>query len=457
MSDFSKYNLTPSAKNLLSKSQKCAEKYGHLKVIDIHMIYVLFAMNHSNIDFAMETYGWLRGGFRKAIEMVLEEYTEPKRKKKIFSPEIFEILDYAQKISKKHKNDYIGLDHILLSILKMRREIRVFFIGLDCNVDEFCTLLEHTIVHGIEDELPPPIAGAAPTVQPQAKTKTSISDYCENINNTIQEKGTFEIFGREEETKRAYEILLRKNKSNIILVGEAGVGKTAIVEGIVEKIIQKKCPSFLQGKKILSLDMTSLLSGTMYRGQMEEKVKKIIDEITSNEDYILFIDEIHTIVGSGNSEGSLDLANSLKPVLSRGNFRCIGATTREEYEKYFKGDSALNRRFEKIDVFEPSKEQTLSLIKKAKTSYEKFHDVKFTTKILEIIVNLGEEFLIHQKFPDKAFDIIDEAGAKTKIENNGKFVKTSTIYEIFAQKLNTTVENVKNKNNIPLPGKIGFM
>ena len=143
--------------------------------------------------------------------------------------------------------------------------------------------------------------------------------------------------------------------------------------------------------------------------------------------------------------------------MSRGNFRCIGATTKEEYEKYFKGDSALNRRFEKIDVFEPSKEQTLTLIKKAKTSYEQFHDVKFTTKILEIIVNLGEEFLIHQKFPDKAFDIIDEAGAKTKIENNGKFVKTSTIYEIFAQKLNTTVENVKNKNNISLPGKIGFM
>ena len=207
--------------------------------------------------------------------------------------------------------------------------------------------------------------------------------------------------------------------------------------------------------------MTSVLAGTMYRGQMEEKVKKIIDEVSSNDDYILFIDEIHTIVGAGNSEGGLDMANSLKPVLSRGGFACIGATTKEEYEKYFKTDSALNRRFEKIDVFEPSQEQTLDLIKKAKNSYEKFHDVKFNPRVLKEIVTLCHEFLPKKRFPDKAFDILDEAGAKTKIENDGKVkspkVSLDVIYDIFAHKLNTSSQNVKNKTNINVDNRIGFM
>ena len=182
--------------------------------------------------------------------------------------------------------------------------------------------------------------------------------------------------------------------------------------------------------------MTSVLAGTMYRGQMEEKVKAIIDEISSSDDYILFIDEIHTIVGAGSSEGSLDLANSLKPVLSRGGFACIGATTKDEYLKYFKGDSALNRRFEKIDILEPTKEQTFELLKKAKSSYEKFHNVRFTSSVLLKIINLCAEYLPEKKFPDKAFDILDEAGAKTKIlfadEKEQKKIDMETIYGIFA-------------------------
>lgn len=457
MTDFSKYNLTPSAKDALMKAQECASKYGHLKVIDIHLLYSILTYDHVNIDFCMEICGWIKPAFRKMLILILKKYKEPRRKKKIFAPEIFEILDAAQKISNKNKDDYIGLDHIVCAILIGRKMIRTFFQGLKCEVDEFCDLLLSTIKNGIDYSLePPPMVGAAPTNPNATKAKQKLEDWCENINQKIIDRESFEIFGRDDEIVRCYEILLKKNKSNVILVGEAGVGKTAIVEGIAEQIIQKKCPSFLHGKKILSLDMTSLLAGTMYRGQMEEKVKKIIDEISSNEDYILFIDEIHTIVGSGSSEGSLDLANSLKPVLSRGNFRCIGATTKDEYEKYFRGDSALNRRFEKIDVHEPTKEESLALIQKAKFSYEKFHDVKFSVKTLNTIIDLCDEFLINKKFPDKAFDILDEAGTKTKIENNGHAVKLETIYKIFAQKLNTSVENIKGKNNIIIPGKIGF-
>ena len=286
-----------------------------------------------------------------------------------------------------------------------------------------------------------------------------MEESCENINERIKDRGTFEIFGRDSETQRAFEILLKKNKSNVVLVGEAGVGKTAIVEGLVERILQSKCPKSLKSKKIYSLDMTSLLAGTMYRGQMEEKVKAIIETASEDEHCILFIDEIHTIIGAGSSEGSLDLANILKPALSRGDVSCIGATTNDEYNKYFKGDSALNRRFEKIEILEPTKEPTLELLQKAKVSYEKFHNVKFKKEILKIIVDLCSEFQTDKKFPDKAFDIIDEAGVKGKMENDENksalSIDKSIIYDIFASKFNTTIEKIKSKD-IHIPGKIGF-
>ena len=462
MTDFSSYNLTPSAKNCLLEAQEVASEYHHLKVIDVHLIYAILQSDHTNIDFCMEMNGWIKTGFLQALELVLEQYKEPKRKYKVFAPEIFEILDAAQKLSKRNKDDFIGLDHILVALLETRREIRAFFVGLQVDVVQFCTTLIYIIKNGIDTSLPPMVEVSKPaSAPPKQKQAQGISEWCENINETIENRGTFEIFGREKETERSFEILLRKNKSNIILVGEAGVGKTAIVEGLAEKIIQKKCPKFLQNKKILSLDMTSVLAGTMYRGQMEEKVKAIIDEISSSDDYILFIDEIHTIVGAGSSEGSLDLANSLKPVLSRGGFACIGATTKDEYLKYFKGDSALNRRFEKIDVLEPTKEQTFELLKKAKSSYEKFHNVRFTSSVLLKIIELCAEYLPEKKFPDKAFDILDEAGAKTKIlfadEKEQKKIDMETIYGIFAQKLNTNIENVKTNTDINVTNKIGFL
>jgi ATP-dependent Clp protease ATP-binding subunit ClpC len=463
MTDFSSYNLTPTAKQSLIKAQEVAMGYQHLKVIDIHLLYSVIQSDQNNIKYAMELNGWLIEGMMTALEMVLDQYKEPKRKYKVFAPEIFKILDESKILAKKTKDNFIGVDHMLITILQSRKDIKAFFIGLNVDVNKFCHTLVYIIKNGIDYNSPPPMVEVtpAPVQSAPTKKKQNISDWCEDINETIKERGTFEIFGREKEIERSCEILLRKNKSNIILVGEAGVGKTAIVEGLAEKIIQNKCPRFLKNKKILSLDMTSVLAGTMYRGQMEEKVKQIIDKISNSDEYILFIDEIHTIVGSGSSEGSLDLANSLKPVLSRGNFSCIGATTKNEYEKYFKGDSALNRRFEKINVLEPNQKETLKLLMKAKLSYEKFHNVKFSLSIIKKIINLCDKYLPEKKFPDKAFDIIDEAGAKTKINNSNikepLKVELNTVYIIFAQKLNTTVDNVKNDTNISVGNQIGFM
>ena len=307
--DFSEYNLTPSAKKSLQLAKEKEDSMQHLKVIDIHLFWAVLQIDHSVIDFSLESNHLLKSGFVKAMEMVIAEYKEPKRKKKIYSPEILEILNEAKKLSKLNKDEFIGIDHIFVAILKVRKEIIDFLSGIGVDVKTLKKDLLDVIKNGIQ----PQFAGPAQTQTATAESVESLENWCENINQKISERNTFEIFGRDKEIERAFEILLRKNKRNVIFVGDAGVGKTAIVEGMVEKIIKKECPEILKNKKIYSLDMTSILSGTIYRGQMEEKIKNILKKISEDGDCILFIDEIHTIIGAGSSEGSLDMANILKP------------------------------------------------------------------------------------------------------------------------------------------------
>ena len=409
--DFSNFNLTPSSKKALEGARIIADSNKHLKVIDLHLIGALLLQDNVNIDFSLQLCDVNKIGLLTAFKEVILEYKERKRKKAIYAEEISDILETAKTISTSYGHDYIGVDHIFLSILVTRDEISNFMGSLEIDLEKLIDTLSNSIEHGVE-----PI----PTTQqpkPQPKTKSaddSIESCFENLNKTVLERGTFEIFGRDKEIDRAFEVLLRKNKSNVIFVGDAGVGKTAIVEGMVEQIVKRECPDLLLHKEIVSLDVTSVLSGTIYRGQMEEKMQKILKLVSENHHLILFIDEIHTIVGSGNSEGGLDLANILKPALSRGNISCIGATTLDEYKRYFEKDSALNRRFECISVAEPTKEETKKLLSKAKVSYEKFHQVSFDDNVLDIIIDLCDEYLPSKKFPDKAFDILDESGAKTK-------------------------------------------
>ena len=495
--DLSKYNLTPSAKKAIEDAKMIAETFGHLKVIDLHLLLSIAHFPHSNIDYVLDHNGIIKDGFQKGIDYVLSNYKEPKRKKKIYSPEIVEILDAALMFSNKFKDEYIGIDHILLAILATRKDICDFLMSLEIDLEKIVKDLMLVIKSGIPEK-----TVIANNPQMQEKSTAKITDWCENLNEKIVKRGDYEIFGREKEIERIFEVLLKKNKSNVILVGEAGVGKTAVAEGIAEQIIGMKCPDMLLHKQILSLDVTSVLAGTMYRGQMEEKLKKIIEELSDSDHYILFIDEIHNIVGAGGgTDGGLDFANIMKPALSKGRISCIGATTKQEYERFFKKDSALSRRFEKIDIEEPSKKQTLELLKSAKRSYEKFHQVIYEDEVVETIVDLCDTYLTNKKFPDKAFDVLDESGAITKKHNvtrpkeakkmeikltdfefqkhkdfnkyHKKYSKIiqdwgdslkdkiynvdiEIIYDIFASKLNTSKENIKSKKNIPLSGKIGF-
>jgi ATP-dependent Clp protease ATP-binding subunit ClpC len=233
----------------------------------------------------------------------------------------------------------------------------------------------------------------------------------------LAEEGKLDpVIGRDNEINRIAQILSRRKKNNPIILGEPGCGKTAIVEGLAKKIFEGDCPQNLANKRIVSLDMTSIVAGTKYRGQFEERMKVIIDELYSNPDIIIFIDEIHTMIGAGNSSGSMDASNIFKPALSRGELQCIGATTFEEYRKNIEKDGALERRFQKVIVDASTKEETLIILQNSKDRYEKHHKVSYSDEILKLCVELADRYISDREFPDKAFDIIDEVGARSQVE-----------------------------------------
>ena len=237
------------------------------------------------------------------------------------------------------------------------------------------------------------------------------------------------VIGREMEINRIAQILSRRKKNNPIIIGEPGCGKTAIVEGLAMKIFNGDCPRNLKDKRIVLLDLTSIVAGTKYRGQFEERMKVIIEELSENPDIIIFIDEIHTLVGAGNSSGSMDGSNIFKPALARGEIQCIGATTLDEYRTNFEKDGALERRFQKVVVDSPNKEETLKIITNVKDKYEEYHKVTYSPEVLEMCVNLADRYITDREFPDKAFDILDEVGARSQVE-----VKTPESIEILRQK-----------------------
>jgi len=243
-----------------------------------------------------------------------------------------------------------------------------------------------------------------------------LDNFSRNLIKLAEEGKLDPVIGREREINRIAQILSRRKKNNPIIIGEPGCGKTAIVEGLAIKIFNGECPRNLQDKKIVSLDMTSIVAGTKYRGQFEERMKVIIEELQSNPNIIVFIDEIHTIVGAGNSSGSLDASNIFKPALARGEIQCVGATTLDEYRKNFEKDGALDRRFQKVIVDAATKQETLQILNQAKEKYENYHKVKYSDEVLSLCVDLAERYITDREFPDKAFDIIDEVGARNQVE-----------------------------------------
>jgi len=276
------------------------------------------------------------------------------------------------------------------------------------------------------------VRGAEETEEP-AKDGDALSAYCVNLNEKAKKGGVDPLIGRDSEVERCIQVLVRRRKNNPLLVGDPGVGKTAIAEGIARKIVENEVPDVLAGATIYSLDMGSLLAGTRYRGDFEERIKQVVKELEEKDNAVLFIDEIHTVIGAGaTSGGAMDASNLLKPALQNGGLRCMGSTTYKEYRQHFEKDRALARRFQKIDVAEPSVPDAIKILQGLKSYFEDFHDVRFTNESLKTAVELSARYMGDRKLPDKAIDVIDEAGAQMRLQPVSKRKKTIGVKEVEA-------------------------
>lgn len=339
------------------------------------------------------------------------------------------MCDMAAVESRSMRNDYIGTEHLLLAALRDESSVTARFLeAIPITLEDARKAVADVMAEGGSSASPigasASMAGAGtrgggmPGMEPgKQKQKASLlTEYSRDLTASARAGNLDPVIGRDREIQRIIQILSRRNKNNPVLTGEPGVGKTAIVEGLARRIVAEQVPSCLLNKKILALDLASVIAGTKYRGEFEERIKGIIKEISEQKNVILFIDELHTIIGAGGAEGSMDASNMLKPALARGELQCIGATTLKEYRKYFEKDAALERRFQMVMVNEPDDSDTLAILYGIKNKYEEYHHVRYADGVLEQIVKFSSRYITERFQPDKAIDLMDEAGAMKKIE-----------------------------------------
>src|SRR6187431_3392049 len=322
------------------------------------------------------------------------------------APETKRVLAYAHEESDRLQHRHIGTEHLLLGLLREDRSMAAEILyerGLRLNA--------------VRDEIAR--QSGADARSSQKKDTPHLVEFSRDLTEDAANDKLDPLIGREAEIERVVQILCRRTKNNPVLIGEPGVGKTAIVEGLAQRIVRGDVPSFLEHKRILSLDLSLIVAGTKYRGQFEERLKQIMRELVENPQYIVFIDELHTLVGAGSAEGSLDAANILKPALSRGEIQCIGATTPSEYRKYIEKDRSLERRFQAVKVDPPNEREAIEIILGVKDRYESFHHVEYTREAIEAAVYQSSRYITDRFLPDKAIDLIDEAGARAKLREAG--------------------------------------
>ena len=324
-----------------------------------------------------------------------------------FSGESKRLLQFAAEEADRLLHNYIGTEHLLLGILREERSVAAKILmekGMRLN-----SVREH-IVALLNEK----------TTVTRVKEMPLLAEFSRDLTDSAMKTELDPLVGRELELERLQQVLCRRTKNNAVLIGEPGVGKTAIVEGLAQKIVQGNVPHFLADKRLLVLDISLIVAGTKYRGQFEERLKAIMKELIENSHVIVFIDELHTLVGAGSAEGSLDAANILKPALSRGEIRCIGATTPAEYRKYIEKDRSLERRFQTVKVDPPVESEALQILLGVKERYESFHHVQYTQEALEAAVYQSSRYITDRFLPDKAIDILDEAGARAKLRHAGR-------------------------------------
>ena len=437
-------NLTPRAQKLIKEAYKIAVDLKHTEITHLHLFISFLNLKQSQIEEAFGNFGIdslkIKNG---ALSFLKQNVTSQKKAttKPLLSQEITNVFKCAKSISSKFDHKYIGLEHVFISLFEVPDQtFEAFLIDFDYSFVKVVDYIEQKLE---EDDMLP-IAEEDMNVTNQAKQSFDIkkykvlNTYANNLNIQVVNGKINNLHLNKDLIQKISEVLCRKNKNNPLIVGEAGVGKTALVESLAQAIVKGEASDLLSLKQIYSLDIPMMIAGCKFRGEFEEKIKNLLKEITDDPYVILFIDEIHTIIGAGNPENGNDVANILKPYLARGEISCIGATTFDEYKKTISDDPALSRRFQIIKIEEPNKEQTFNLIKNIKNGYENFHIIDFTDDVLRFTINSAEKY-IEGRFPDKALDIIDQVGAKVKLKN---FVKSPEMIKI-EKKLSKFVDSNK--------------
>ena len=402
-------NLTIKSQEALQVAQQIATGFGQQQLENEHIFKAILDVDTSVTPFILKKVNVNMDAFQKMLDQIIQGFPKVSGGEVMFSREASSTLNEATSLAKKMNDDFVSLEHIILAIFKSKSKVAQLL------KDQGVT--EKDLISAITELR----KGERVTSSSAEETYNALNKYGKNLNDLAKNGKLDPVIGRDEEIRRVLQILTRRTKNNPMLVGEPGVGKTAIAEGLAHRIVDGDVPENLKDKIVYSLDMGALIAGAKYKGEFEERLKAVVKEVTSAEgDIILFIDEIHTLVGAGGGDGAMDAANILKPALARGELRAIGATTLDEYQKYFEKDKALERRFQKIMVDEPDTESAISILRGIKEKYETHHKVRIKDDAIIAAVELSQRYITNRFLPDKAIDLMDEAASKLRMEINSK-------------------------------------
>ncbi|NKI25924.1 ATP-dependent chaperone ClpB [Arenibacter sp. 6A1] len=402
-------NFTIKSQEAVQQAQQIAQGLGHQQIENEHIFKAISEVEENVLPFILKKLNVNTALLQQILSKELESFPKVSGGEIIFSREAGKTLNEASIIAKKMEDEYVSIEHLLLAIFKSKSKISHILKDQGATEKDFKAAITELR------------KGGKVTSQSAEDTYNSLNKYARNLNELADSGKLDPVIGRDEEIRRVLQILSRRTKNNPMLVGEPGVGKTAIAEGLAHRIVQGDIPENLKEKIIYSLDMGALIAGAKYKGEFEERLKAVIKEVTTSDgNIVLFIDEIHTLVGAGGGQGAMDAANILKPALARGELRAIGATTLDEYQKYFEKDKALERRFQKVVVDEPDTESAITILRGIKEKYEAHHKVRIKDDAVIAAVELSQRYITNRFLPDKAIDLMDEAAAKLRMEINSK-------------------------------------
>ena len=428
-------NYTIKSQETIQQAQQIAQENGNQQIENEHIFKALFKVDENVLPFILKKLNINIAIILQILDKQIESFSKVSGAELMLSREANKTLNEASIIAKKMNDEYVSIEHLILAIFKSKSQIAQVL--KDQGVTE----------KGLKSAIDELRKGERVTSQSAEESYNALNKYANNLNKLAQDGKLDPVIGRDEEIRRLLQILSRRTKNNPILVGEPGTGKTAIAEGLAHRIIRGDVPENLKDKVIYSLDMGALIAGAKFKGEFEERLKSVVKEVTTSEgDIVLFIDEIHTLVGAGGGQGAMDAANILKPALARGELRAIGATTLDEYQKYFEKDKALERRFQKVMVDEPDTESAISILRGIKDKYEAHHKVRIKDDAIIGAVKLSQRYITNRFLPDKAIDLMDEAAAKLRMEINSKPEELDVLDRKIMQ-LEIEIEAIKREND----------